>query len=123
MRGEYRLNASTANVARRSVPHTRALVCCCAVYFVPPISRDLWRDGMESAALDPVCATIVQKNGERRRKQHSESLCLQNERSGAPGEIRTPDPLVRSHGGGKSKCFRVRRLRVSSPYPTLFECP
>ena len=33
------------------------------------------------------------------------------------------DPLVRSFGGGKSKVFRVRRLRVSSLYPTRLNCP
>ena len=43
--------------------------------------------------------------------------------SGELGYFRTRDPLVRSLGGGKSKCFRVRRLRASPLYPTLLNCP
>ncbi len=44
-------------------------------------------------------------------------------RNGAPGEIRTPDPLVRSLRAGNSKCLVWRRLRTKRVVLTYPVCP
>jgi hypothetical protein len=40
-----------------------------------------------------------------------------------PERFELPTLWFEAIGGWKSKCFRVRRLRASSLYPTFLNCP